>query len=589
MTNVISNNFLMNLKSFIPILDWLPNYKKVWLKGDISAGLTVGVMLIPQGMAYAFIAGLPPVYGLYASIVPIFIYAIFGTSRQLAVGPVAMVSLLTATALGSFEGLSNSDYIIYAILLAFLVGAIQFLLGVFRLGFVVNFLSHPVISGFTSAVALIIGIGQLKNLLGIEIERTHYVHEIVLDSIQKFNEINWMSFAIGVIGIVIIIGAKKINKSLPGQILAVVFGILIVSILGLGAGENSVNIIRDIPSSLPNFQMPSFNLETIEILFPLALTIALISFMESIAVAKAIQRKHRDYKVIPNQELIALGLANLFGSFFQSYPSTGGFGRTAVNDQAGAKTGLAAIISASLILITLLFLTPYFYNLPKAILASVIMVAVFGLIDYKEAIHLLKSNRTDFSTLIVTFLATLILGVEMGIGVGVILSLAMVLFKTTNPHTAELAKVPNSHFYRNVKRFDNLEVKDDVLIYRFDAQLFFANINFFKDKLYDFEKEKGDNLKLLIIDGESINNVDSTAIHALEEIVLDFNSRNIDVYFTGIKGPVRDKMLTSGFIKKASQDNFFMSIQDGIDNYELKGNQISNLNKFKSYIDQSNK
>ena len=579
----------MNLKSFIPILDWLPNYKKVWLKGDISAGLTVGVMLIPQGMAYAFIAGLPPVYGLYASIVPIFIYAIFGTSRQLAVGPVAMVSLLTATALGSFEGLSNSDYIIYAILLAFLVGAIQFLLGVFRLGFVVNFLSHPVISGFTSAVALIIGIGQLKNLLGIEIERTHYVHEIVLDSIQKFNEINWMSFAIGVIGIVIIIGAKKINKSLPGQILAVVFGILIVSILGLGAGENSVNIIRDIPSSLPNFQMPSFNLETIEILFPLALTIALISFMESIAVAKAIQRKHRDYKVIPNQELIALGLANLFGSFFQSYPSTGGFGRTAVNDQAGAKTGLAAIISASLILITLLFLTPYFYNLPKAILASVIMVAVFGLIDYKEAIHLLKSNRTDFSTLIVTFLATLILGVEMGIGVGVILSLAMVLFKTTNPHTAELAKVPNSHFYRNVKRFDNLEVKDDVLIYRFDAQLFFANINFFKDKLYDFEKEKGDNLKLLIIDGESINNVDSTAIHALEEIVLDFNSRNIDVYFTGIKGPVRDKMLTSGFIKMASQDNFFMSIQDGIDNYELKGNQISNLNKFKSYIDQSNK
>ena len=589
MTNVISNNFLMNLKSFIPILDWLPNYKKVWFKGDISAGLTVGVMLIPQGMAYAFIAGLPPVYGLYASIVPIFIYAIFGTSRQLAVGPVAMVSLLTATALGSFEGLSNSDYIIYAILLAFLVGAIQFLLGVFRLGFVVNFLSHPVISGFTSAVALIIGIGQLKNLLGIETERTHYVHEIVLDSIQKFNEINWMSFAIGVIGIVIIIGAKKINKSLPGQILAVVFGILIVSILGLGAGENSVNIIRDIPSSLPNFQMPSFNLETIEILFPLALTIALISFMESIAVAKAIQRKHRDYKVIPNQELIALGLANLFGSFFQSYPSTGGFGRTAVNDQAGAKTGLAAIISASLILITLLFLTPYFYNLPKAILASVIMVAVFGLIDYKEAIHLLKSNRTDFSTLIVTFLATLILGVEMGIGVGVILSLAMVLFKTTNPHTAELAKVPNSHFYRNVKRFDNLEVKDDVLIYRFDAQLFFANINFFKDKLYDFEKEKGDNLKLLIIDGESINNVDSTAIHALEEIVLDFNSRNIDVYFTGIKGPVRDKMLTSGFIKKASQDNFFMSIQDGIDNYELKGNQISNLNKFKSYIDQSNK
>ena len=290
----------MNFKSFIPILDWFPNYNKEWLKGDISAGLTVGVMLIPQGMAYAYIAGLPAVYGLYAAIVPLIVYAIFGTSRQLAVGPVAMVSLLTATAIGSFEGLSPSDYISYAILLAFLVGMIQFLIGVFRLGFIVNFLSHPVISGFTSAVALIIGIGQLKNLLGIDIERTHYVHEIILNVFEKYNEINWVSFLIGILGIVIIIGAKKINKSLPGQIIAVVFGILIVTLFGLGTGDSAVSIIKDIPSSLPKFEIPAFSFDTIEILFPLALTIALLSFMESIAVAKAIQRKHRNYKIIPN-------------------------------------------------------------------------------------------------------------------------------------------------------------------------------------------------------------------------------------------------------------------------------------------------
>ncbi len=579
----------MNIKSIVPILDWLPNYNKNWLKGDISAGLTVGVMLIPQGMAYAIIAGLPAVYGLYASIVPLIIYAIFGTSRQLAVGPVAMVSLLTATAIGSFEGLSNTDYIAYAILLAFLVGAIKFLLGVFRLGFVVNFLSHPVISGFTSAVAIIIGLGQLKNLLGIELERTHHVHEIIINSFQKFGEINWISFVVGVIGILIIIGAKKIRKSLPGHIIAVVFGILVVSLFGLGDGEYAVKIIKEIPSTLPNFQVPTFNIKTIEILLPLALTISLISFMESIAVAKAIQRKHRNYKVVPNQELIALGLANMFGSFFQAYPSAGGFGRTAVNDQAGAKTGLAALISAVLIVITLLFLTPYFYNLPKAILASVIMVAVFGLIDYKEAIHLLKSNRTDFSTLIVTFLATLMLGVEMGIAVGVVLSLIMVLFKTTNPHTAELARLPNSHFYRNIKRFDNLELKKDILIYRFDAQLFFANINYFKDKLYDFEKSKNDELKLLIIDGESINNVDSTSIHALEEIIIDFNSRDVDVYFTGIKGPVRDKMLKSGFIKKAKEKHFFMSIQEAVDFYESIAKNSKSGNIFKEYVKQTNK
>ncbi len=578
----------MNLKSTFPIFDWLPNYKKGWLKGDLGAGLTVGVMLIPQGMAYASIAGLPAVYGLYASIVPLIIYAIFGTSRQLAVGPVAMVSLLTATAIGSFEGLSISDYILYAILLAFLVGAIQFLLGVFRLGFLVNFLSHPVISGFTSAAALIIGLSQLKHLLGIEISRSHHIHEILGNALQKLDEVNWIAFAIGIIGILIIIGFKKINKSLPTQLFSVIFGILVVSIFNLGEGEYAVNIIKDIPSTLPQFQIPLFDLKTIELLIPMALTIALISFMESIAVAKAIQTKHRNYKVVPNQELVSLGLANIFGSFFQSYPTTGGFSRTAVNDQAGAKTGLAALISAVLIILTLLFLTPYFYNLPKAILASVIMVAVFGLINYKEALHLWHSNRLDFWMLIATFLATLILGIEMGIALGVILSLAMVLFKTTNPHTAQLAKVPNSHFYRNVKRFDNLEEKEEILIYRFDAQLFFANVNYFKDKLYDYESRKKDHLKLLIIDGESINNIDSTAIHALEEIIADFNSRAIEVCFTGIKGPVRDKMIKSGFIKKAKEDHFFMSIQDAVDGYKAIRNKDPKEKKYQKYIDQSN-
>jgi len=575
----------MTLKSVLPILEWLPNYKKASLKGDVGAGLTVGVMLIPQGMAYASIAGLPAVYGLYASIVPIIIYALFGTSRQLAVGPVAMVSLLTATAVGSFEGLSASDYISYAILLALLVGAIQFLLGVFRLGFLVNFMSHPVISGFTSAAALIIGLSQLKHLLGVDIQRSHYINEILLEAITKVDEISWTTFTIGIIGILIILGAKKINKSLPGQLFSVLFGIAVVSIFNLGEGENAVKIIKDIPNTLPSFNIPLLDLNSIQLLIPMALTISLVSFMESIAVAKAIQVKHRNYKVIPNQELISLGLANIFGSFFQAFPTTGGFSRTAVNDQAGAKTGLSALISALLIIVTLLFLTPYFYNLPKAILASVIMVAVFGLINYKEAIHLYKSNITDFWMLITTFLATLIFGVELGIGLGVILSLAMVLFKTTTPHTAILAKVPNTHFYRNIKRFENLEKNEEVLIYRFDAQLFFANVNYFKDKLYDYERIKKNKLNLLIIDGESINNIDSTALHALEEIIIDFNSRNIEVLFTGIKGPVRDKMIKSGFMKQANENHFYMSIQEAIDWY----NTGLKKDKFHKYVRQKNK
>lgn len=579
----------MNIKKALPILDWLGNYNKNWLKGDISAGLTVGVMLIPQGMAYAYIAGLPAVYGLYTSIVPLIVYAIFGTSRQLAVGPVAMVSLLTATAIGSFEGLTTSEYISYAILLAFIVGILQFLIGLFRLGFIVNFLSHPVISGFTSAVALIIGVGQLKNLLDIDLERTHYVHEMLISVFQNLDKINWVSLLIGILGIAIIVGAKEINKSLPGQIFAVIFGILVVSLFNLGAGTNAVSIIKEIPSALPKFTIPEFGLTTFEILLPFALTIAMLSFMESIAVAKAIQRKHRDYKIIPNQELVALGLANLIGSFFQSYTSAGGFGRTAVNDQAGAKSGLASLISVFLIVLTLLFLTPLFYNLPKAILASIIMVAVFGLIDFKEPLYLVKSNVTDFWMLISTFVATLAFGVEIGIFVGVILSLAMVLFKTTRPHTAELARIPNTHFYRNVMRFDNLEIKEDVLIYRYDAQIFFANSDYFRDQLYDYEREKNNQLKLLIIDGESINNIDSTGIHTLEEIVTDFNSRGIEVFFTGIKGPVRDKLKASGFSKKVKEEYFFISIQEAINCFEAE-QQNKNVDiKYQEYTQQVNK
>jgi SulP family sulfate permease len=553
----------MNLRTFLPILDWLPKYKSTQLKGDLAAGLTVGVMLIPQGMAYAMIAGLPPIYGLYASTIPLILYAIFGTSRQLAVGPVAMVSLLTAAGIGVLAEGNMELYIVLAITLAFMVGAIQFLLGAFRLGFLVNFLSHPVISGFTSAAALIIGLSQLKHLLGVDIPRSHHVHEIVLNAIEQVGSINWATFAIGIGGIALIIGSKKISKAIPAQLVAVVVGILVV--WGLGLTGQGVKIVGDVPSGLPSVSTPSFELGQLQSLLPIALTIALVSFMESIAVAKAIQAKHKNYKVIPNQELIALGIANIGGSFFQSYPTTGGFSRTAVNDQAGAKTGMASIISAVLIILTLLFLTSLFYYLPKAILASVIMVAVFGLIDYKEAIHLWKSNRTDFFMLIVTFIATLSLGIEQGIAVGVILSLVMVIYRTTRPHIAVLGKVPGSTYYRNLERFTEVEDRDDLLIIRFDAQLYFANTNFFKDTLEELSAKKGEALKYIIINAESINNLDSSAAHAVEEVVEDYKRLGITILFTGVKGPVRDAMSRAHLTEKIGEQNFFLSIQDAVD------------------------
>lgn len=576
----------MKLKSFLPITDWLPQYNREQLKGDLSAGLTVGVMLIPQGMAYAMLAGLPPIYGLYASTLPLILYALLGTSRQLAVGPVAMVSLLTASSVGMLAETGTASYIALAISLALIVGLIQFSLGAFRLGFLVNFLSHPVISGFTSAAALIIGISQLKHLLGVAIGRSHHIHEILLEAIEKIAEVNIPTLLIGLGGIALIIAVRKINRSIPGSLLAVAFGILVS--WGFGLTGSGVKIVGEVPQGLPSFALPNFSFELLGTLLPIALTISLVSFMESIAVAKAVQAKHKNYKVIPNQELIALGAANIGGAFFQSYPVTGGFSRTAVNDQAGAQTGMASIISAVLIILTLLFLTPLFYYLPNAILAAVIMVAVFGLIDYKEPIHLWHTDRSDFWMLIVTFVATLSLGIEQGIGIGVILSLAMMIFRTTRPHMAELGQVPGAKVYRNLDRFSDLEKREDILIIRFDAQLYFANINFFQDKMSELVRTKGDKLKAIIVNSESIGYVDSSALHALEELITKYRSKNIQVYFTGLIGPVRDTLTRAHLLDKIGRDHLFMTVQQAVDAIDGEGSPTTLNGRLENYTLQTN-
>ncbi len=553
----------MKISDFIPALNWIKNYRKSWFRGDLSAGLTVGVMLIPQGMAYAMIAGLPPIYGLYAATIPLIIYAFFGTSRQLAVGPVAMVSLLTATGVSALAETGSESFIALAISLAFLVGILQFTLGVFRMGFLVNFLSHPVISGFTSAAALIIGFSQLKHLLGIDIPRTHHIHEIVWQALEKSADINPATLAIGIGGIALILILRRINRAIPAPLLAVFFGILLVSLLGLDE-TYGVKIVGNIPKGLPQFSMPVPEMSQIRVLIPMALTIALVGFMESIAVAKALQAKHKDYKIDANQELIGLGLANIGSSFFSSYPVAGGFGRSAVNDQAGAKTGLAAIISSLVVMLTLLFFTPYFYHLPKAILASIIMVAVSGLIDIKEARHLWRSDRRDFYMLLATFLATLSLGIEQGIGIGVLLSLAMVIYRSTRPHLAILGRIPGTPFYRNIDRFADLEVREDVLILRFDAQLYFANVNFFRNKISELTEGREEQLKAVIISADSMNNIDSSGIHALEEVAHELRQKGIRLFLVGVKGPVRDALERSGFTQKLGKDHFFMRIQDAI-------------------------
>jgi SulP family sulfate permease len=523
-------------------------------------------MLIPQGMAYSMLAGLPPIYGLYASTIPLIIYAIFGTSRQLAVGPVAMVALLIATGVGHITEPGTEEFIALAILLALMVGLIQLLLGVFRLGFMVNFLSHPVISGFTSAAALIIGFSQLKHLLGIDLPRSSYVHEIIYQAAINIGQVNLATLLIGLAGIAIILVTKKLNKSIPGPLLAVVLGILVVYWIQLD--QVGVRIVGEVPEGLPEFTMPYWDWISIQLLIPPALTISLVGFMESIAVAKAIQARHKDYRIDANQELIGLGLANVVGSWFNSFPTVGGFSRTAVNDQAGAKTPIASMISAVLIILTLLFLTPLFYFLPQAILASVIMVAVFGLIDFKEAIHLWKTDRIDFYMLMVTFLTTLGLGIELGIMVGVVLSLAMVLYRSAYPHIASLGQVPGTHHYRNVDRFTDVVRRPEVLVMRFDAPLFFANANYFQDHLSKLVQQKGEDLKLIVLNAESMSGMDSTAIHMLNDTIVEYRNRGITVYLAAVIGPVRDTLYKSGLIKVIGEDNLFVHVNDAVAHFD---------------------
>ncbi|MEK9851885.1 MAG: solute carrier family 26 protein [Flavobacteriaceae bacterium] len=555
------------LKTFFPFLDWITRYRTSDLKQDLLAGITVAVLLIPQGMAYALIAGLPPIYGLYAALTPQIIYAFLGTSRQLAVGPVAMDSLLVAAGLGTLTLVQPTQYIQMAILLAFLMGAIQLLLGFFRMGFIVSFLSKPVISGFTSAAAIIIGLSQLKNLIGLSLPQSNQLHKVILALFEVKEPIHLITVIISTVSILFIVFIKKWNRKIPSAIIAVTIGILAVSFFNLE--EKGVAVVGVIPEGLPSFQLLNFDSTLIKSLFPIALTLALVAFMEAISVAKAIEEKHDDYKVDPNQELIALGGANIAGSFFQSYPTTGGFSRTAVNNEAGAKTGIAALVSALLVALILAFFTHWFYYLPKAVLGAIILVAVINLIDFKFPIRLYKKRKDEFVLLLITFLSTLFLGITEGILIGIVLSILILLYRTSKPHYAFLGRIGKTNYFKNIARFPEETVqRDDLIILRFDAQLFFGNIQYFKELVYKAVEEKQGKLKGFIINARAINYIDSTASEQLYELILALQQRGIRVMIVGAIGPARDLIIRSKIIKILKRQNLFITSGDATDDFD---------------------
>lgn len=575
----------MKIKKVIPILEWLPNYNKSLFKGDLLAGITVGIILIPQGIAYALIAGLPPIYGLYCALVPQVMYAIFGSSRQVAIGPVAMDSLIVATGVSTVALAGSESYISIAILLGLLVGTIQFVLGIFSLGFIVNFLSKPVITGFTSAVALIIGFNQFRNLLGVDFIQSDQIQYILKDIWLQITKYNIHASIIGLISVMIIIILRKVNKKIPNALIVVILGIVVMKYFG--DGFNDVSIIKDIPSGLPVFGIPEFDLDLIRELLPIAFTLVMVGYLETISIGKSLEAKQDEYRIRPNQELIALGLSNMVGSLFKAYPSASSFSRSAINQESGAKTGMAALISVAMVIVTLLYLTPLFYHLPKTVLAAIIIVAVFGLVNFKEAAFLWRANNLDFWLMMATFLATLLLGIEHGIMVGVSLSLVILIFRTSRPYVTELGKVPNSNFYRNKNRFEEVIIDDDILVFRFDAQLFYANSNYFRDNLDNMADKKGKALKLIVLDAESINRVDSTGVEMLKERIKFYQKKEVQFYFAGVKGPVRDDLFKSGILEIIDVNNFFMRANQAVKFY--KTGDRKHQERYAKYIHQAYK
>ncbi|MDZ4698778.1 MAG: solute carrier family 26 protein [Rhodothermales bacterium] len=542
------------LRQYLPSLTWLPSYGKDQLGGDLTAGLTVGVMLIPQGMAYALIAGLPPIYGLYASLAPLIVYAFFGTSRQLAVGPVAMISLLVAAGITPLAGGDAARHIELALVLAVMVGLFQFVLGLARFGFLSNFMSHSVLTGFTAAAALIIGLSQLKHLLGVPLSGSSNIFQILGEAWGSAAEVHLLTVVIGLTSIALVWILRKRRPRWPGGLAAVALSTLVV--WGFHLADAGVRVVGDIPGGLPGLAFPVPSLDTFRALLPTALTITLIGFTESIAVAKVYATKNR-YEVDANQELVALGLANLIGGFLMAYPTTGGFSRTAVNAQAGARTNLAAVFSAGLIGLTLLFLTPLFYYMPQAVLAAVVMVAVIGLIDFKEVQFLWRADRRDLVLMAITFGATLWLGIEEGILVGVVSSLAMVLHEGSNPHTAVMGRIPGSDVFRNILRHPNAIVQAGVVIFRMDANLYFFNAGYLRERINTIVASDPA-LHTLILDAYPVNQIDASGIHALREVLETLRRQNIRLLVSGVKGPVMDKLQASGLAEAIGVAHFFM-------------------------------
>ena len=550
---------MKTLSSVLPILSWAPTYSSTDAQSDLVAAAIVTIMLVPQSLAYAMLAGLPPQVGLYASILPLVAYAIFGTSRALAVGPVAVVSLMTAAAVGQVAAPGTTEYLTAAITLAFLSGLVLVAMSVLRLGFLANFLSHPVISGFITASGILIATSQLKHILGIKVEGDTLPH-LLTGLLGGIGGTNPYTLIIGILATGFLFWTRKRLKPLllargmkpraadlvakAGPVAAIVLSVL--AVVSFGLADKGVKIVGDIPAGLPPFALPSFDFGLWGQLLVPAVLISLVGFVESVSVAQTLAAKRRQ-RIVPNQELTALGVSNVASALSGGYPVTGGFARSVVNFDAGAETPLAGAFTAVGILVATVFLTPLFRYLPQAVLAGTIIVAVLSLVDIGAIKRTWAYSRADFAAMAVTILTVLGVGVEAGITAGVSLSLALFLWRTSRPHMAIVGQVPDTEHFRNVDRHQVI-TDPSILSIRVDESLYFANARALEDAIYDRIADQPA-LRNVILMCPAVNSIDASALESLEAIAHRLTSAGIGFHLSEVKGPVTDALKKSDFME----------------------------------------
>ncbi|XP_012455167.1 probable sulfate transporter 4.2 [Gossypium raimondii] len=568
--------FIDWIEMFLPCCRWIRTYRwREYFQVDLMAGTTVGIMLVPQAMSYAKLAGLEPIYGLYSGFVPIFIYAIFGSSRQLAIGPVALVSLLVSNVLSGIAESSDALYTELAILLALMVGILECIMGLLRLGWLIRFISHSVISGFTTASAVVIALSQAKYFLGYDIDRSSKIVPVIKSIIAGSDEFSWPPFVMGSTILAIIQTMKFLGKSRKhlrflramGPLTAVVLGTTFVKIYH----PSSITLVGDIPQGLPSFSIPK-SFQYAKSLISTAVLITGVAILESVGIAKALAAKN-GYELDSNQELFGLGVANIFGSFFSAYPTTGSFSRSAVNHESGAKTGLSGIISGTIMCCALLFLTPLFEYIPQCALAAIVISAVITLVDYEEAIFLWRVDKKDFLLWTITTTTTLFLGIEIGVLVGVGVSLAFVIHESANPHIAVLGRLPGTTVYRNIQQYPEAYTYNGIVIVRIDAPIYFANISYIKDRLREYEvvgdksTKRGpevERIYFVILELAPVTYIDASAVQALKDLHQEYKSRDIQI---AISNPNQEVLLTlskAGVVEMIGKEWYFVRVHDAV-------------------------